>query len=384
MTSTVLDQSSPEFRTFVERHGSDWLDDFALFTAIKRSDDLRPWWEWNDDLKKRDADALAEARRSLDGPIRQVMAEQFLFDQQWTSLHRHCADLGIGLIGDIPIFVAHDSADVWANPELFLLDEDNEPIVVAGVPPDYFSATGQRWGNPLYDWDRHVEDGFAWWISRMRRAFELFDLVRVDHFRGFAASWNIPAEEETAMVGEWVAAPGRQLFDRLADVFPDLPIIAEDLGIITEDVEDLRDRYGLPGMKVLQFGFGTESAHALDQFTENVVAYTGTHDNDTTRGWFEDDDPDRDAEREMALEMLDSDGSDFVWDMISAVFRSVADTAVVPLQDVLDLGTEARMNLPGSSGGTNWCWRFGWDQLTLEVVERMRRLVAETGRAPQR
>jgi 4-alpha-glucanotransferase len=360
------------------------LEDFALFTAIKRTDGLRPWWEWDDELKKRDPEALAAARRALTDEIQRVMAEQFIFDRQWTSLHERCAELGIGLIGDIPIFVAHDSADVWANPELFLLDEDNEPIVVAGVPPDYFSATGQRWGNPLYRWDRHAEDGFAWWISRMRRAFELFDLVRVDHFRGFAASWHIPASEQTAVVGEWVPAPGRDLFDRLEEVFPDLPIIAEDLGNITEDVEELRDRYGLPGMKVLQFGFGTESAHALDQFTENVVAYTGTHDNDTTRGWFEDDDPDREPERETALEMLESDGTDFVWDMIRAVMASVANTAVVPLQDVLDLGTEARMNLPGSSGGTNWCWRFRWEQLTPDIVERMRAVVEATGRAHRR
>ncbi len=370
-----------ELVQFERRHGPTWLHDFALFTALKRTHALAPWWEWDDDLVRRRPAAIAMARADLQGLIGRVVAEQFLFDRQWTGLRDHCQAQGIRLIGDIPIFVAHDSADVWANPELFLLDDDYEPTVVAGVPPDYFSETGQRWGNPLYDWDRHEADGFAWWISRMARVFELFDLVRVDHFRGFAASWHIPAECDTAVEGTWVEAPGEQLFDRLSDVFGHLPVIAEDLGIITDDVKELRDRYGLPGMKVLQFGFGTESDHALEEFTENVVAYPGTHDNDTALGWFEDEDPDRAEERELALEVLESDGSEFHWDMIGAVMASIADTAITPLQDVLGLGTECRMNLPGSTGG-NWQWRFRWEQLTPDLIARMRRLTEETGRLP--
>ena len=384
MTTQIVTERPPELDRFIDRHADVWLNDFALFTAIKRSENMRPWWEWDEDLKKRNRATLRRAKRSLANAVMHVICEQFLFDRQWGELREHCADLGIGLIGDVPIFVAHDSADVWAHPDLFILDEDNEPTVIAGVPPDYFSETGQRWGNPLYDWDRHRQTGFSWWIARMGRAFELFDLIRVDHFRGFAASWHIPAHEETAVHGEWVEAPGQELFDRLSDIFPHLPVIAENLGIITEDVEELRDRYQLPGMKVLQFGFGTESTHALDQFTENVVAYTGTHDNDTTRGWFEDQDPDREPERKAALEELDSEGERFVWDMIQAVMESVADTAIIPLQDVLDLGTTARMNLPGTTGGSNWCWRFRWEDLTDDIVERVRCIVERTGRSVER
>jgi 4-alpha-glucanotransferase len=271
---------------------------------------------------------------------------------------------------------------VWANPELFLLDDESNPIVVAGVPPDYFSATGQRWGNPLYDWEQHAADDFAWWKARLGRSFALFDLVRIDHFRGFAASWHIPASEETAVVGEWVPAPGEQLFDSLKVAFPDLPVIAEDLGIITPDVESLRDRYGLPGMKVLQFGFGTESTHAPDHYTPNVVAYPGTHDNDTAVGWFESTSADRDPERTLALEMLDSDGTEFHWDLVGAVMDSVADIAITPIQDLLGLGASARMNEPGTTGD-NWDWRLSWDQITPDVVDRMLALTEATGRTPR-
>ena len=368
------------FETFCEEHGPVWLDDFALFTAIKRANDLRPWWEWDRPLAQRDPAALDAARSRLDEAIERVAIEQFVFDDHMKRARARAADHGIGLIGDIPIFVAHDSADVWANPELYHLDEEGMPTVVAGVPPDYFSETGQRWGNPLYDWDVHRETGFSWWEARMRRMFDLFDLVRVDHFRGFAASWHIPADEPTAVIGEWVDAPGEELFDTLLERFGRLDVIAEDLGVITPDVEALRDRYGLPGMKVLQFGFGTESAHALDQFRPNVVAYPGTHDNDTARGWFESRPTEDPEEYEAAVEQLGSTPETFAWDLIEAVMGSEANMAIIPMQDLLDLGTEARMNEPGTTAG-NWTWRFEWADVSPDIVERMAELTEETGRA---
>lgn len=367
------------FDDFMDEHHTAWLDDFSVFTAVKRAHSLRPWWEWEAGLRHRSSTDISAVRESLSESIRTVRVEQYLFDRGFSRLRDECAARGIGLIGDIPIFVAHDSADVWANPSLFHLDTDGRPTVVAGVPPDYFSDTGQRWGNPLYDWDRHVETGFTWWTKRMKRVFELFDLVRIDHFRGFESSWHIPVDEDTAVNGEWVEAPGRELFTHLRSTFGDLPVIAEDLGVITPAVERLRDEFELPGMKVLQFGFGTESAHDLDEFREHVVAYTGTHDNDTARGWFESTEPARVSERETAMRLLGSDGTDFAWDLIEAVFASVAAVAVTPLQDVLSLGSEARMNTPAVETG-NWRWRFEWDQLQPDLVARMNATVRRTGR----
>ncbi len=371
---------SESFDAFVERHGSVWLEDFALFTALKRSHELRPWWDWEDALAQREPETLKEAERELSAPIQQVRIEQFLFDRQIRDLRSDASQAGIRLIGDIPIFVAHDSADVWANRQLYHLDSDGMPTVVAGVPPDYFSVTGQRWGNPIYDWDRHIETGFTWWESRLRRMFELFDLVRVDHFRGFAASWHIPADEPTAVNGEWIDAPGEQLFDTLSTRFGTLAVIAEDLGLITPDVEELRDRYGFAGMKVLQFGFGTESTHALSEFRPNVVAYTGTHDNDTARGWFDSRSEESPAELPAAIDQLGSTAETFSWDLISAVMHSVANTAIIPVQDLLGLGTEARMNEP-STMADNWTWRLERSQLNTDIVERMARLTRESGRA---
>ena len=368
-----------EFEAFVDRHDTVWLHDFALFTAIKRSQGLTPWWQWPKSLAHRDPSGLEAAEQSLQTQILQVKVEQFLFDRQWKQVQAEAETRRIGLIGDIPIFVAHDSADVWANRELFHLDAAGMPTVIAGVPPDYFSVTGQRWGNPLYDWDRHVATDFVWWESRMRRMFELFDLVRIDHFRGFAASWHIPSSEETAINGSWVEAPGELLFDTLTARFESMNVIAEDLGLITPDVELLRDRYGFPGMKVLQFGFGTESTHAIEQFQENVVAYTGTHDNDTALGWFlsrAESDP---SEMERAVEELGSTADTFAWDLISAVMHSIARVAIMPVQDLLGLGTEARMNEPGTTAG-NWTWRLGRDELTADIVDRMARLTIDTER----
>jgi 4-alpha-glucanotransferase len=366
-----------ELGRFRETHGPVWLDDYALFAALKQEHELREWTTWEPELVRREPQALAAARKRLRTEIRRHEVIQFLFRRQWTELRRVCSGHGIRLIGDLPIFVAHDSAEVWANPHLFFLGADGLPTVVAGVPPDYFSETGQRWGNPLYRWTRHRADGFAWWMDRLRHAFSMFDLVRVDHFRGFAGYWEIPASEPTAVKGRWVRAPGRELFDACLAEFGELPVIAEDLGVITEDVEELRDRYGFPGMKVLQFGFGFDSEHHPDAIRERVIVYTGTHDNDTTLGWFTD--PAYAEEQETALEFLDADGSEFNWDLMRVAMASVAETAVVPLQDLLGLGSDARMNTPGVTSG-NWSWRFGWEELTPAITERFRLLTEDTGR----
>lgn len=371
---------SESYEAFLDANLTTWLDDFSIFMAVKRAEGMRPWWEWERPLRERHDESLHHARDQLADSIQAVRIEQYLFDRGFRRLGAHCHEQGVRLIGDIPIFVAHDSVDVWAHPELYLLDGEQNPTVVAGVPPDYFSPTGQRWGNPLYDWTQHEATNFTWWTERLRRSVDLFDQVRIDHFRGFVASWHIPASEPTAVHGEWIPAPGLELFTHLQSEFGDLPVIAEDLGIITPEVEDLRDAFHLPGMKVLQFGFGTESAHSLDAFTEHVVAYTGTHDNDTSRGWFESEDPDRRPERRRAMRILDSDGSDFAWDLIEAVFSSVASVAIVPLQDVLSLGTGSRMNIPGVEAG-NWRWRFRWEQVSDDLVARMAEIVRRTHRA---
>lgn len=375
----VRTRPTEEYDAFLDRHMETWLDDFSVFAALKRAHDLAPWWEWPPEVRHRDRGALARARREHADAIRTARVEQFFFDQAFRRLRARCRARHLDLIGDMPIFVAHDSADVWANPGLFLLDTDHDPTVVAGVPPDYFSPTGQRWGNPLYAWDRHVESDFEWWTDRMRRILDQFDLVRIDHFRGFAAAWHIPASAPTATRGEWVPAPGRQLLTRLHREFDELAVIAEDLGLITPDVVRLRDEFGLPGMKVLQFGFGTESDHALDAFEEHVVAYTGTHDNDTSRGWFESADPEREQERARAMDLLGTNGEDFAWTLIEAVFASVAAIAIAPLQDLLSLGSEARMNTPGRATG-NWRWRFAPEALTPELIARMAELTQRTGR----
>lgn len=378
------DRASSEHRSglasFVECHRPAWLEDFALFTAIKRSCGSAPWWEWDRDLRSRLPTALDAAKSALSADIRSVMIEQYLFEDRFTRLRHHARSRGVGLIGDLPIFVAHDSADVWAHPHLFHLDENGMPTVVAGVPPDYFSETGQRWGNPLYDWGRHRADGFSWWTARMARSMELFDLVRIDHFRGFSAAWHIPASEETAVNGAWIEGPGVDLFDAVALDLGPLPVIAEDLGVITAEVEALRDRLGFPGMKVLQFGFGTESTHAPERFRRNVVAYTGTHDNDTATGWWLDTHPDRIPEHEAARRVLGTNGIDFHWALITALFESVADTVIVPLQDVLGLDSTARMNTPGIEAG-NWRWRFDWAAIDDVTVARMRTLALRTGRS---
>ncbi|MFN2498210.1 MAG: 4-alpha-glucanotransferase [Pyrinomonadaceae bacterium] len=375
------------FADFCERSVY-WLDDYSLFRALKDAHVGAAWNEWEPALVRREPAALATAKRDLSEQIEAQRFYQFLFYCQWFALKADCNQRGIRLVGDIPIFVAHDSADVWTSPDQFKLNEDSTPLVVAGVPPDYFSATGQLWGNPIYDWDHMLKDGFQWWIQRVRWSLEMVDIARIDHFRGFAAAWEIPAGDKTAERGRWVQTPGRELFKSLTYALGELPIIAEDLGVITSDVDALRDDFGFPGMRVLQFAFSTDSTNVdlPHNYHQNLVAYTGTHDNNTALGWFNStgEESARDArqierERDFCLRYLKSSGEEINWDFIRAVLASVANTAIVPLQDVLGLGAEARMNLPNTTEG-NWSWRVKDQSLTSELAEDFRELTELYGR----
>jgi 4-alpha-glucanotransferase len=370
----------------------DWLDDFALFRAIKRAMAARNWTEWPVPLRDRYPGALAESRHRLEREIRYECFVQYLFDRQWRALGAWCAERGIGRIGDLPIFVAHDSAEVWASRELFELDAAGHPTVVAGVPPDYFSLNGQLWGNPLYHWERMAERHYDWWLLRFRAILARFDAVRVDHFIGMARYWEIPAGARTAIEGHWVPAPGAEILERLREAVGEVPIIAEDLGLVTSEVTALRLSFGFPGMRVLQFGFSDDADaryHLPESYDARTVAYTGTHDNNTAVGWFKDEPLETGShspilhrlERERALAYLHSDGKEIHWDMIRAVLDSPADTALVPLQDVLGLGSEARMNRPGTATG-NWVWRFSPGALTDAPAHRLRALTAAAGRLP--
>jgi len=364
------------FETFAQQQAS-WLEDYARFRALKDAHGGVAWNEWDHE------------REELREEVEAHMFYQFLFFRQWTALKSYCNDHGIKVVGDLPIFVAHDSADVWTNPEQFKLDKNGKPLVVAGVPPDYFSTTGQLWGNPLYNWERMQADGFKWWIERVRATLAMVDIARVDHFRGFAACWEIPGGDKTAERGQWVEAPGRELFTAIRNTLGELSLIAEDLGVITPDVVALREEFRFPGMRILQFGFGGDSKN-IDlphNYVPNVVAYTGTHDNDTTVGWFNSvagEGSTRTAEqiereRAFCLNYLNTKGEEIHWDFIRAVLASVADTAIVPLQDLLGLGTEARMNLPNSTEG-NWAWRYDSGQLSDEIAARLRKLTELYGR----
>ena len=378
-----------EFEAFAGRESA-WLADYALFRALKEERGGASWNEWEPALARREAGALDRARASLAGPIEAHEFSQFLFFRQWGALRDYCRGRGIRIVGDIPIFVAYDSADVWVSRHLFKLDEAGHPRVVAGVPPDYFSATGQLWGNPVYEWDARRHEVIDWWVGRIRATLRLVDVVRVDHFRGFAASWEVPAGDRTAERGRWVGAPGRELFDAIRRELRAPPIIAEDLGVITPDVDALRDEFAFPGMRILQFAFGGDPANRdlPHNYHRNVVVYTGTHDNDTTAGWFRSvagKDSTRDAaqierERKFCLDYLNADGSEIHWDFIRAALASVADTAITPLQDVLGLDGRARMNLPASTGG-NWAWRCERGALTAGVRDRLRGLTELYGRA---
>ena len=384
------DEMKAEFAAFREASAA-WLADYALFAALKDANGGVPWTQWAPELAKRDPAALEAARKEHAAAIRDVELVQYLFDRQWKRLRALAAERRVKFIGDIPIFVAHDSADVWAHPELFHLDANGKPTVVAGVPPDYFSQTGQLWGNPLYDWEANRREGYAWWMARLKRVFDLVDIVRIDHFRGFEAYWEIPGGETTAINGKWVKGPDRELFDTLKERMGELPVIAEDLGVITPPVEELRDHCGFPGMRILQFAFGNDERAAEfrpESYPQHCVVYTGTHDNDTTVGWFRSEPgegstrtaEDIAEERAMILAYLGTDGHDIQWDLIQLGAKSNANTFIVPMQDILGLGSEARMNVPGRAGG-NWQWRFEWDQLTQAMVNRLAHITRATGRA---
>jgi 4-alpha-glucanotransferase len=381
---TFLDAANGEARGRFDRfcaQNSWWLEDFILFDALRQRYGKRSWNRWPDPLARREAKAIEAARSELAKDIAVRRVVQFFFYEQWQSLRRHCAEKSIRVVGDIAIFVDYDSADVWANRELFRLKDDLEPEFVSGVPPDAYSATGQRWGNPLYNWEVMRSRGYKWWVQRLRCATQTCDLIRLDHFRGFAQFWEIPASEPTAIRGRWVDGPKDELFDKLRDELGGLPFFAEDLGYITPDVHALRERHQIPGMAVLQFGFGDTGAHVYlpHRLTPDRVVYTGTHDNDTTLGWWKST---NDYTRRAAEAYLGRGEDGIHWAMIRAAQDSPASLSVVPLQDVLGLGSEARMNTPSKKDG-NFHWRFQADALTPPLAEKLANLVEVTDRSPQ-
>lgn len=359
--------------------GRPWLREYATFAALRELSE-EPWWEWGERFRE-PAGVPVYAGTALENEVQFHEFIQYCFDEQWHSLRRYANRKGVELLGDVPIFVDRDSADHWANQGLYKLDAYRNPTVVSGVPPDLFSDTGQRWGNPVYDWAANRADGYRWWVDRFRRTFDMFDAVRVDHFRGFESYWEIPADEETAIPGQWVPGPGQELFDRLKEAIGTLPIIVEDLGIITDEVRALRDVLGYPGMAVLQFAFGgdPDNPYLPQNHIVHQVVFTGTHDNDTTLGWWE---TRPEWERENVRRELGTAGAGIVDDMIRAAYASVAETAIIPMQDVLRLDGGSRMNYPGKMEG-NWCWRFSWDQLAEGRGEWLAALAAEHGRAPE-
>ena len=359
---------------------SHWLDDYVLFMALANANAGAPWWHWPPSQREREPASLALARRELAAEIRFWQFVQWCFDGQWAALKAHANDRGIFIMGDLPIFIAHHSADCWARPDLYELDADFQPAVVAGVPPDAFSADGQRWGNPLYRWDRMAADDYAWWISRVRRALTQADVFRIDHFRGFAAYWEVPADSPTAILGRWVPGPGKLFFDALARALGALPIVAEDLGVITPDVTALRDSCGFPGMRILQFAFGDDATNPYlpHMHTPASVVYSGTHDNNTSRGWWA---VIPESERAFAGGYLVADAGDVHWAMIRAACNSVANTSIVPMQDVLGLDGTHRMNLPGTPAG-NWSWRFDWRMVGPEPARVLGLMTAASGRGP--
>ena len=382
--ANFLDRATDDQRIKFQKFCNDniaWLPDYAIYTVLRRMYSYASWHEWPEEYARRKGDAMS---RLMTGKSRELAIEQavqYFFNEQWCSLRAYCAERGICILGDVAIFVSYDSADVWTNPDLFELDENLHPIRVSGVPPDYFSATGQRWGNPLYRWDKLKERGFDWWVARIRRSLALYDVIRLDHFRGFEAYWSIPAEEKTAINGQWVKAPGHELFQRLKEVFGDLPFVAEDLGLITKEVDELREHFGMPGMRILQFGFSDRGSHLYlpHRYVPNTVAYTGTHDNNTTLGWWLDDiSPAERLNVQVYLQTIDHPG-DVVWAMIRCAARSVADLCIFPLQDILHLGSEARMNTPAAGAG-NWTWRYHPNALHPDFATKMAKLMEMTDR----
>ena len=377
--ANFLDQASPEQRLRFQQFcngNAGWLPEYAMFNILRRQFGYSSWHQWPQEFARRDPDTMLRLMNERGRELAIEQAVQFFFDSQWCTLRAYCAARDIRILGDVAIFVNYDSADVWTHPEIFELDENLLPLRVSGVPPDYFSATGQRWGNPLYKWGLLQERGFDWWVARVRRALSLYDSVRLDHFRGFEAYWSIEAVEQTAMNGQWVKAPGYELFQHLKERLGDLPFIAEDLGLITPEVDALREHFGMPGMRILQFGFADRGGHMYlpHRYVPNTVAYTGTHDNNTTLGWWQHDatEIERNALQAYLGPMLH--GNEVVWAMIRAVARSVANICIVPLQDVLHLGSEARMNTPAAGAG-NWTWRFRLDALHPDLALQLAHLM---------
>ncbi len=378
------DEIKARCATFITANNDAWLHDYALFRILKARHGERPWPEWKPDYSRRDQKALHKLEIDDAPQIESIKIIQFLFHDQWQRFRDYARASGIALFGDLPIYIALDSSDAWANRDILRLDEYGKPDHVAGVPPDYFSEDGQLWGNPLYAWEKHAADGYQWWIDRLRAAFELADIVRIDHFRGFEAYWSVPADSATARVGAWESGPGDAIFDAMEAALGDLPIVAEDLGVITPEVEGLRDRHHLPGMRVLQFDV-CDPEFRLTDVGSNSVCYTGTHDNDTTIGWFHGSPEDirSDEEIELAqqavLGITGGKAETVHMDLIKAAFSTRAQLAIAPMQDYLGLGSEARLNTPGTSGG-NWRWRVLVTQLTPEVCDNVADMVRASGR----
>ncbi len=375
-------EQQQEFNKFCESRAF-WLEDYAFFMALKEAHQGASWNQWERAIASREPEAMEQWRRQLSGQIYYHKYVQFEFFRQWSHLKQYANERGIYIIGDMPIYVAHDSADVWALPHIFHLDPaTGEPALMAGVPPDYFSSTGQLWGNPIYNWEEMQQWGFKWWLQRLQALLDYVDLIRVDHFRGFQAYWAVKQGETTAMNGEWIEAPGEAFFQTVKQELGSLPILAEDLGVITPEVEALRDQFGFPGMKILQFAFGSgpDNPYLPFCYPRNCIVYTGTHDNDTTVGWFEQLQP---HEKDSVLRYLGCTSSDGIhWDLIRLALASVADQAIFPLQDILGLGSASRMNSPGKAEG-NWSWRYHPDALTPELGDRLRSLTETYGRTPQ-
>ncbi|PLX93767.1 MAG: 4-alpha-glucanotransferase [Desulfuromonas sp.] len=374
---TLSTAQRPDFEQFVARH-SDWLDDFALFMALQEHFSGQPWSQWPEELRYRETQALEKFSAEAAARLNELKVEQFLLDRRWQEVRRLAHQRGIQLLGDVPISVAYDSAEVWAHPQLFRLDETLQPTVVTGVPPDYFSETGQLWGNPHYDWERMQQDQFAWWRARIASVLRQVDLVRIDHFRGLQALWEVPATEETAINGQWVETPGRQLLEALREDFPHMPFIAEDLGVITPAVTALRNDFNLPGLSVLQFGFDgmADNPHSLQNLVETSVVYTGTHDNNTTCGWFNSLSGEL---QQHVLSALPAQVGPMPWPLIVAALNSPARLAIIPMKDWLGLGEEHRLNTPGTTEH-NWGWAFSWDQLTASLEETIHEWILRTER----
>lgn len=388
---SVLERAYQRFRDLPENSeferfchcNSDWLDDFALFSALSYQFPGQKWNQWPEALRDREPEALSKAAADLRGPVEKEKFVQYIFFRQWVALKACCNQRGVKIVGDLPIYVDYHNADVWAHPQFFKLDGDRKPYVVAGVPPDYFSATGQLWGHPVYDWDNLRNDDYSWWMDRIRHNMSLQDLCRIDHFRGFVGYWEVPAGEPTAINGVWVDGPGQRFFKSVLRRFPALPIIAEDLGVITPDVREVMAEFDFPGMKVLLFAFGEDfasNAYIPHNIPRNSVVYTGTHDNNTVRGWFDNEATPDDIKRLSAYAGRDIDASNVCMEMCRLAMISRADTAILPMQDILGLGQEARMNLPSQKPG-NWMWRMAPSMLTSQVARRLRDMTLVYGRA---